>query len=80
MSSRNELILALRTEVTNVGIVTTAEQTLKVLLLTNVSKQLLVGRSKDQIVTWLNSRCRSAGSDMHGVYVEVYGLIKDVVL
>jgi len=72
MTSRDEMIGILRKEITLVGITNTSEKVLKVAVLAGVAKQIIVGKSKYQVVDWMNKQRRSSGPDMWHVYDIVF--------
>jgi hypothetical protein len=78
MTSRDDVIATLRTEITKVGLTDTSEKVLKVAVLAGVTKQIIVGKSKYQVVDWMNKQRRQTGPDMWYVYDDVYTHIKDV--
>ena len=80
MTSRDELVKILQEEIASVGITTTTEKVVKVALLAGVTKMVIVGRTKYEVVTWLNKQTRVLGTDVKHVATEVYNVIKDVNL
>jgi len=72
MTVRDDVITMLRNEITRVGITDTSEKVLKVAVLAGVTKQVITGKSKYQVVDWMNKQRRNTGPDMWFVYDEVY--------
>ena len=80
MTSRDELIVILQEQIASVGITNSVEKVVKVGLLTGVTKLVVTGRTKYEVVTWLNKQTRVLGADVKHVATEVYNVIKDVNL
>lgn len=78
MTSRDAVITTLRNEITKVGLTDTSEKTLKVAVLAGVTKQIILGKSKFQVVEWMNKQRRQTGQDMWYIYDDVYAHIRDV--
>lgn len=78
MSTRDDVIKVLRDQITQVGLTDTSEKVLKVAVLAGVTKQIIVGKSKYQVVDWMNKQRRGTGPDLWYIYDDVYLYIKDV--
>lgn len=80
MVSRDELVVVLRNEIAAVGLTDCTEKVIKVGLLAGVTKRVIVGKTKYEIVGWLNKETRTLGNDVKHVAIDVYNVIKDVEL
>jgi chorismate-pyruvate lyase len=80
MTVRDDLVNVMQNEVAKTGLTDTTEKVYRVILLTNVMKMLITGRSKYDIVRLLNQQSNRCGRDLLPVLKEVHGLIKDVEL
>ena len=78
MTTRDELVVTLQKEIASVGITNSVEKVVRVALLAGVTKMVITGRTKYEVVTWLNRQTRSLGWDVKHVATETYNVIKDV--
>lgn len=78
MTTRDDLVLTLQREIASVGLTNTTEKVVKVALLSGVTKMLVTGRPKYDIVKWLNKQNQTLGWDVKTVVSEVYGVIEGV--
>ena len=72
VTTRDEVIMVLRDQITRVGITDSSVKVLKVAVLAGVTKQVIVGKSKYQVVDWLNKQRRATGPDLWYIYEWVY--------
>lgn len=80
MTGRDELIRTLQREIVKTGLANSSEKIFKMILLNNVLKLVLTGRSMFDIIKYLNVQSNRCGNDLLPVVTEVYNVVKDVEL
>jgi hypothetical protein len=80
MTSRDDLVQRIEDEIATIGLTKNVNMTFKVILLNGMMKMVMVGRSKYDIVKWLNLQSNRCGHDMVPIVQDVYELVKNVEL
>ena len=78
MTNRDDLVGTLQGQIASVGLTNTTEKVVKVALLAGVTKMVITGKPKYDVVKWLNRQNQTLGWDVKVVVSEVYSVIKDV--